>query len=382
MSDIPAHRRGTPRPLIFHLHAALIARAHMLAPVAPPWPDPFAAQRAALGAIHDPALVQVGMRSLQQMLDGIEAYQRHPARVRHSLPVPIWRCGASRLHDLGGDGPPVLVVPSLINRAYVLDLDPDRSFLRALRAGGVRPFLFDWGLPGPEELHFGLGDYLHERLLPAAQHIGARPNLLGYCMGGALALALAGEVRINRLALIGTPWRFSGLGGVAALARRPEFDLAGLLDGCAQNFGAVPPDLLQTLFAMIAPMQARKFRAFCTLSPAAQRYFVRLEDWLNDPVPLAVPVARQILQGWYGADETGRGLWAPLGRPVDPRRIMAPARVVVGSKDHIAPRAASGLLAASLPRGLLDLRPTGHVGLVAGQGAGRLAADLAAFFTD
>jgi polyhydroxyalkanoate synthase len=65
--------------------------------------------------------------------------------------VPVaWREGALRLLDYGrgSAGPAVLVVPSLINRYYVLDLLPEQSFLRHLAEAGLRPLVVDWGEPG------------------------------------------------------------------------------------------------------------------------------------------------------------------------------------------------------------------------------------------
>src|SRR6185436_14837200 len=66
---------------------------------------------------------------------GIESYRRHP--FRRALPEPpvLWQDGTTRLLDYraaAAGGPVLLAVPSLINRAYFLDLTADRSLLRAL----------------------------------------------------------------------------------------------------------------------------------------------------------------------------------------------------------------------------------------------------------
>ena len=58
----------------------------------------------------------------------------------------------------------MLFVPSLINRAYVLDLLPERSMLRWLATRGIRPLLLDWGWPGPLERQFGLSELITGRL--------------------------------------------------------------------------------------------------------------------------------------------------------------------------------------------------------------------------
>ena len=106
------------------------------------------------------------------LMAGIAAYRRHPY-VRDLIDPPaIWHEGDSRILDYGGAGPPVLFVPSLINRAYVLDLMPGRSMLRWLAANGVRPLLLDWGWPGPVERAFTLTDLIAGRLERAIGGVG------------------------------------------------------------------------------------------------------------------------------------------------------------------------------------------------------------------
>ena len=84
-----------------------------------------------------------------------------------------WRHGTTRLLDYGAAGAPVgalplLVIPSLINRAYVLDLSERASLMRWLAAPGegrgFRPFLVDWGAPGTGERRFDLTRYIAGRL--------------------------------------------------------------------------------------------------------------------------------------------------------------------------------------------------------------------------
>ena len=56
---------------------------------------------------------------------------------------------------------------------------------------------------------------------------------------------------------------------------------------------------------------AAKYRAFARLRQDSERarLFVALEDWLNDGIPLAAPVARECMAGWYGGNTPARGAW-------------------------------------------------------------------------
>ena len=389
-------RRGEPSPLIFHLAAALAGyQAGLLA--APraadprfPWaphlcdaaawlPQPI--DRLALAA-------EIGAR-LAATLRGIERWQAHPYRRDLADPAELWRAGAARLLDYGRTpeardpaGPPVLVVPSLINRAYILDLMPGRSLLRWLAAQGLRPALLDWGAPGPDERGFGLDDYGRQRLRPALDALHAasgRPvALLGYCMGGTLAAGLAARTPgVAALATIGAPWDFAttaGLsGGLRALIRAEGVEAAErLLHGVGETFGAIPVAVFQTLFALVNPMQAAlKFQRFAHLDPAspAAELFVAIEDWLADGIPMACPAARDLLVDWQIRNATAEGAWAFLGGPVGPETVAVPTLAFCGTADGIAPSAVALPLPHAIPAARVLTPPTGHVGMIVGSGA-------------
>jgi poly(3-hydroxyalkanoate) synthetase len=306
------------------------------------------------------------------LLAGIAAYRRHPFTRLLPDPPSIWTEGSSRLLDYGpADGLPALFVPSLVNRAYVLDLMPDHSMLRYLSLAGVRPLLLDWGFPGAVECDFTLTDYVAGRLLRAVATVGKPITLVGYCMGGLIAAAVA-QLRpelIRRLGLLATPWDFWAAD--EAGSRR----LAALLPFLEPAFsftGSMPVDALQMLFSLLDPgsvgAKYRDFGAQDQDSPRA-RLFVAIEDWLNDGVPLAAPVAREVLGGWYGRNAPASGQWRIAGLPVVPEKLALPCFVAIPGKDRLVPPQSAGPLAAAIS-GSVVVRPrVGHIGMVAGSQA-------------
>ena len=309
------------------------------------------------------------------LLAGVAAYRSHPWRRALADPPTIWAEGGSRLLDYGvagsQGGPVVVFVPSLINRAQVLDLMPGGSLLRFLAGQGMRPLLLDWGEPGPLERGFGLTDYVAGRLERALAAVPGPVVLAGYCMGGLLALAAAQRrpERVRALALLATPWDFwcpdaGQAQAVGALLPGLEPVLAAA--------GALPVDAIQAIFAGLEPFSiAAKYRAFARLDPESDRArrFVALEDWLNDGVALAAPVARECLAGWYGANAPARGDWRVAGEAVVPGRLRLPAFLAVPSRDRIVPPASAMALAAALPGALVHRAAAGHIGMVAGSTA-------------
>jgi polyhydroxyalkanoate synthase len=299
----------------------------------------------------------------------------------------LWREGTTRLLDYGAapahgaapaapaHAPPVLVVPSLINRGYILDLSAERSFLRWLAGQGLRPFLVDWDRPGPEERDFTLTDYIAGRLEGALDAVlaetGQQPAVIGYCMGGLLALALAlrRPDDVSGLALLATPWDFhADTSGQGALAAAALPGLAPLMEA----YGELPVDIIQGLFAGLDPqLVLRKFLAFARLDPDSPRAaaFVALEDWLNDGVALSAPVARECLGGWYGDNTPARGTWRVAGEVIDPRRLALPSLCLIPAQDRIVPPASAQALAGALA-GTEILRPRlGHIGMMVSAGA-------------
>ncbi|GAB4168934.1 MAG: alpha/beta fold hydrolase [Thalassobaculales bacterium] len=318
------------------------------------------------------------LRRAGRVIAGITAYRRHPYRRALAEPPALWAEGTTRLLDFGGTGRPLLLIPSLINRAYVLDLAEGHSFARRM-AQRFRVFLVDWGLPGPEERTFTLTDYIAGRLEAALDQVLAAagpPVALGYCMGGTMAVPLAARRGgdLAGLVLLAAPWDFhTGAGdapaGLPLAARTASWAI--------EAAGELPTDLLQALFAGLDPFLAvRKFSHFAGLDPACPEAvaFVALEDWLNDGVPLAAAVARECLFGWYGANTPAGGRWRIAGRPVMPAAAAGlPVLAVVPRRDRIVPPQSALALAAALPGAAVLRPPLGHIGMMASARAGDLA---------
>jgi polyhydroxyalkanoate synthase len=386
-SSPPTPKRQGPRPLPYHLMSQATALLSSQAAL-PLWksgsielksPSPPQAElRRLIGLVGDEAFRQAlndeTARRIDDFLTGIEAYRSHPYR-RDLEPMPeVWRQGGISLVDYsvaGAMGPPVLLVPSLVNRGYILDLTERRSLLRHMRGQGLRPFLVDWGEPGEDERNFGLEDYIAGPLSGALDHILAvagRPIVLGYCMGGLLGLALAAlrKSDLSGLVLLATPWDFHCPDKPASeQLRQMQAPLRDLLT----RAGQMPADLLQILFSLQDPGAIeRKFRHFAGLKreSAAARNFVALEDWVNDCVPLTTKVAEETLFGWYVDNQPGSGEWRVKGRPVRPAEIDLPALVMIPTRDRIVQAEQAAPLAALLPKARRHYVDGGHVGMLIG----------------
>ena len=300
----------------------------------------------------------------QAALAGLRAYQRAP-RLPRPIDMPVVAsAGRAVVRDYGGDGPPVLFVPSLINPPHVLDLAPDNSLLRWLAGQGVRPLLIDWGMPTAADRGMSIAGHVERLLLPLidalTDAIGEPPILAGYCLGGTMAMAAATLRPVRGVALLATPWRFAGFPSDARRAMAAVWDRAG---GTADALGLLPMEVLQANFWQLEPARTiTKFERFATLDPdsAAAHAFVVLEDWANDGPPLTQAAARELLIDMFGADVTGQGRWQVAGRAIGPAALHCPVLDVVSTSDRIVPAATAIGIGTRLT---LDL---GHVGMVVG----------------
>jgi polyhydroxyalkanoate synthase len=332
-----------------------------------------------LNALAD-AVDREARRRFSAFLDGISRYRDHDTYRRLNDPAPCWQKGSLALRPYGkqagqAGGTPVVAVPSLINRAYVLDLNGHRSLMRHMARQGLAPYLVDWGSPGDEEFNFDITAYLEHRLIPALETVVAREGrpavLIGYCMGGLLALAVAlrRPDLVAGFAGLATPWDFHADDSAQmAVLRQALPEMAQVVD----QLGLLPVDMLQAMFSGLDPRSiARKFQGFARLDPQSERakVFVGLEDWVNDGVPLVAPVAHECLGGWYGANTPGRGQWQVDGKVVDPQALRVPSLFIVPERDRIVPPESARALAVQVPNATILHVPLGHIGMIAGSGA-------------
>lgn len=306
----------------------------------------------------------------RQALGGLKAYER--AR-RGAAPPPkpeVARVNGTCLRDHGGDGPPAVLVPSLINPPHILDMDRDASLAEAVTHMGRRVLLLDWG-PAKDRAEASVGDHVEKLLTPLLRELGEPVALVGYCLGGTMAIAAANLVGCERVATLAAPWNF---------ALYPERSRAALQDmwrhsqAAAQALKALPMEVLQAAFWSLDPERTvRKFASFGALDPDSPqaRRFVALEDWANEGEPLPYPAARELIEDVFGRDLPGSGQWQ-IGDRLLTDRLAAPLLNVLAADDRIAP-------AATAPAGDAVAIASGHVGMIVGSARAQLHAALRTF---
>ncbi len=264
---------------------------------------------------------------------------------------------------------PAVLVPSLINKAYILDLEPGRSLVEALTAAGHPTYLVDWGVPeeedGDEDVAYVLLDLLHRSIERICRHAASRQaNLLGYCMGGTLAAMYAAlrPERVARLLCLAAPIRFADGGRFRDLVSALDVD-------AAMQDGLVPVSAMKPAFQLLDPVgNVTKYLGIeaAAKKPESLRRAMARERWLEENVPISAAFAREFVKYGYQEDRLVAGTWEIRGQRVDLTSIRCPTLVATCEGDFITPAAAASPLAEMVP-GAREVRlPTGHIGVVVG----------------
>ena len=286
---------------------------------------------------------------------------------------------------------PVLLVPSLINRHYVLDLMPGKSLVEYLVGRGHDVYVIDWGSPGPEDRHLTFDD-ICDRYLGRAVRVSARcsgshgVHLLGYCLGGTLAVihAAARPERVASLVALAAPVSFADGGILSRWTRSPSFDVAALV----KAFGNVPWPLMQASFHMLRPTLGLS-KAVGVIDRAWDDEFLdgffALETWGNDNVSFPGACYRRYVEELYRRDALVQGDFTLSGDVVNLADLRCPTLVVTFEHDNIVPAGSAAVLLERI--GAENKRRIhlngGHVGAVVSRKAsGRLWPELSGFWAD
>ena len=305
-------------------------------------------------------------------LSGLRAYEQAPRRERPAPKPDIARVRGASLRDHGGSGPPAVLVPSLINPPRILDLDAQVSLTGAIAGMGRRSLLLDWG-PADERAALSIAGHVEQLLLPLLRSIGEPPALVGYCLGGTMAIAAANLVPVERLATLAAPWRFSLYPQASREALQRMWSHS---QAASRELGALPMEVLQASFWSLDPERTvRKFAEFAGLDPqsAEAARFIELEEWANEGEALPYPAAAELTEGLFGEDLPGSGGWTVGGKTVSDR-VATPSLNLTAERDLIVPP-------ATAPAGEAIAIPAGHVGMIVGSARARLHDALKAFLT-
>jgi polyhydroxyalkanoate synthase len=294
----------------------------------------------------------------------------------------LWRDGSASLYRFrrpssvkAAGALPVLVVPSMINRWYVVDLRAGASLVEALVAGGLDVYCLDWGIAQDEDRYLTWDDVvarLGRAVRFTERHSGQkRVGLLGYCMGATVSgiYTALEPSHVAAFVNLAGPFDFSQGGLLRTMVDPRWFDASVIADA-----GNVTPHQMQSGFVALRPSsQIAKWVGFVDRmhEPAARESFDALESWAGDNIPFPGAAYATYIGDLYQRNALIKGEHHVAGRRVDLGNIRCPVLTVAAERDTICPLPAARALneACGSADKELVVAPGGHVGAVVGSRA-------------
>ncbi|WP_346276657.1 alpha/beta fold hydrolase [Pseudonocardia sp.] len=240
---------------------------------------------------------------------------------------------------------PLLCSPPWINKYYVMDLAPGRSFIEWAVQHGRTVFAISYKNPGPEMAAVTMDDYLvhgpHDALNVIQEITGAETiDIVGLCLGGALTaiadayLTEMGDSRVGTLTLLNTLLDYSEPGALGlftdeATVRRLEKQMArsGQLEGrsMAGTFDVMRANDLIFNYVVSNWLMGQDPPAFDILA------------WNTDSTRMPAAMHAFYLRNFYVENKLAAGELEIAGKTIDLSAIKAPTYVVSAINDHIVP---------------------------------------------
>jgi len=244
---------------------------------------------------------------------------------------------------------PILIVYALINKPYILDLQPDRSVVRRLLEAGHDVYLVDWNEPSRLDQHLTLEDYVTRYIDNCVDVVRERSgkdaiNVLGYCMGGTMSTMYAAlyPEKVNALGLMAAGLCFENTGGILEQWGSEEYYDPDLV---TETFGNVPADFLDVGFALMDPVDNYVSKYIRFAENVGDEEFVenfsRMEQWLDEGIDVAGAAYDQFLEDVYQENKLYKNELYLGDRHVDIGDIDMPVLQIIGEYDHLIPAGAS-----------------------------------------
>jgi len=280
---------------------------------------------------------------------------------------------------------PILVVYALVNRYYILDLQPDKSIVKKLLDEGFDVYIIDWGYPSGADRYLMLDDYVNGYIDNAVDKIRERSGLdkitlLGVCQGGTLSVMYAAlrPEKVKNLITLVAPVNFDTDKGLLHIWAK-NLDVDKIVD----YYGIVPGDFLNAGFLLTDPFRLMidKYVGLferiecepgdkeCELrNEETIRNFLRMEKWIFDSPDQAGETFRQFFKDCYQKNLLIKNEMELGGKKVNLKNISMPLLNVMAEFDHLVPNDASKPLndAVSSKDKETLVFPTGHIGIFVG----------------
>ena len=268
---------------------------------------------------------------------------------------------------------PILLVYALINKSYILDLQPDKSWVRNLLRQGFDLYLIDWKPPTNVDKFTSFDDFINCYIDDCVEIVRKENSvdkitLHGYCMGATMSVIYASlyKEKVRNLAtiapVIDTAKDTTVIGNFCK-----HIDI----DKMFNSVGNLPPEQLYACYSTLKPFKQGVNKYFNLAENIDNDQFVqnflRIEKWLYDTPPIAGETIKQWIKDIYQNNRLVRNEMKIGNDIIDLSEIRIPVLNIVAEEDHLVSSECSVPLndvISSTDKRLMRFH-TGHVGLIA-----------------
>jgi polyhydroxyalkanoate synthase len=268
---------------------------------------------------------------------------------------------------------PLLVVYALINKSYILDLQPNKSWIRNLLSQGFDIYLLDWKSPANADKYTSFDDYVNYFIDDSVDILRNRNSvdkitLHGYCMGSSMSVmytALHQDKIKNLVTIAPVLDTRKDTTVIANLARYMD------IDKLVNSIGNLPSQKLYECYSALKPFKQGVNKYYNLVqnidNDSFVQNFMRIEKWLYDTPPIAGETARQWIKDVYQRNLLFNNELRLGSKTVNLSKINIPLLNIVAEEDHLVSAECSVPLneAVSSDDKRLMRFHTGHVGLIA-----------------
>lgn len=269
---------------------------------------------------------------------------------------------------------PVLIVYALVNTYKMLDLQPDRSYIKNLLAAGMDVYLIDWGNPTRGDRFLSMDDYVNGYINNCVDFIRKKHriekiNILSICQGGTLSVIYSSLYpnKVKNLVTHVTPVDFSTNDGLLFRWSK-DMDFDKIVD---VNHGLIPGEFLNQGFDMLKPMmKIQKQQALANSLEDKDKLmnFLRMERWISESPAQTGECFRQFMKDLYQQNKLVKGELEVGGKKVNLKNLTSSLLNIYATEDHLVPPAATiplNDLVGSKDKELYSFKG-GHIGVFVG----------------
>ena len=268
---------------------------------------------------------------------------------------------------------PLLIVYALMNKSYIFDLQPDKSWIRNLLAQGFDVYLIDWKAPTNVDKFVSFDDYVNWyiddciEIVRRKNHVD-KVTLHGYCLGSTMSVMYTAlhQDKIRNLVTIAPIIDAENDTTVLSNLSR-HLDANKTFD----SIGNLPYEQLYAAFSILKPFKQGVNKYINLVENIDNENFVqnflRIEKWIFDTPPIAGETYRQWIEDIQQKNLLVKNEMKLGNEIIDLSNIKVPLLNIVAEEDHlVSPQCSLPLndSVSSTDKRLMRFH-TGHVGLIA-----------------